>query len=422
MNLKLSTLALCIALSLCGTGFCRVKADPNKMTSINIIDRNGMSETISSKERLSAFEKTDFLSPQPYQKVLRVFGRNKKGDVRSCITSYHPNGQPKQYLDALNNRAFGGYREWFPNGQLKIDAWVIGGNADLNTSAEQSWLFEGRNRVWNEDGILIAEIPYYRGELHGQALYYHDNGSVWKVTPYYNGLLHGTQQIFLDNGTPFQTVDYRSGKKEGFSVRYWGSMQVAYQEEYTDDLLMEAQYFDAYGRKVSEIRGGKGVRAVFGKNELQELQEYENGIQEGEVRVFDELEQLIRVYHVKNSVKHGEEIDYFPNTTQTKLLLSWNDGVLQGCIKTWYENGNPESQREISANKKNGLLTGWYRNGALMLVEEYDNDKLLKGEYYRLGESVPVSKIERGSGIATLFTPEGTFSRKVYYQDGKPIE
>lgn len=422
MNLKFFTFAVCIGLSLAGTGFCRAKADPNKITSINIIDRNGMSETISSKDRLSAFEKTDFLSPQPYQKVLRVYGRNRNGDVRSCITSYHPNGQPKQYLEAVNNRAFGVYREWFPNGQLKIDSRVIGGAADLNTSAEHSWLFEGRNRAWNEDGVLVAEIPYYRGELQGQAVYYHDNGCVWKVTPYDKGLPHGTQQIYLDNGTLFQTVDYRNGQKEGLSVRYWNNAQIAYREEYREGLLMEAQYFDAYGNNISEIRNGNGRRAIFGKCDLQELQEFNNGIQEGEVLVYDELVHLIRVYHIKNGVKHGEEIDYFPNTDQPKLLITWNEGVLQGCIKTWYENGNLESQREVCGNKKNGLLTAWYRNGALMLVEEYDNDKLLKGEYYRFGENIPVSKIERGNGIATLFTPEGTFSRKVYYQDGKPVE
>jgi antitoxin component YwqK of YwqJK toxin-antitoxin module len=76
----------------------------------------------------------------------------------------------------------------------------------------------------------------------------------------------------------------------------------------------------------------------------------------------------------------------------------------------------------MSENQKHGLLTAWYRNGALMLVEEYECDKLLKGEYYRMGEKIPLSQIEKGKGIATLFNPEGNFSRKVYYQEGKPIE
>ncbi len=412
----------CLSLLVTGCGFSPEEVDPSKITSINIIDRNGLSETISTKERLSSFDNTDFLSTQPYQKVLRVYGRGKGGDVRSCITSYHPNGQPKQYLEAVNNRAMGIYREWFSNGQLKIDAHVIGGSADLNTNAEESWLFEGCNRAWNEEGVLVAKIPYIKGEQQGEAIYYHANGSVWKTTFFDKGLPDGVQKVFLDNGALFQTVEYKSGQKDGLSTRFWNNSQIAYQEEYSVGQLMEARYYDMSTTKIAEIHNGKGQRAIFGKSTLQELQTYNNGVQEGEVRVFDEMEQLIRLYNVKNSVKTGEEVDYFPNTTQPKLLLSWNEGILQGSIKTWYENGLLESQKEVSSNKKNGLLTAWYRNGALMLVEEYDNDKLLKGEYYRIGENISVSKITKGNGIATLFTPEGTFSRKVHYQEGKPIE
>ena len=148
---------------------CACHKDLSHVTSINIIDRNGMSETISSKERLSAFDKTDFLTPQPYQKVLRLYGRSENGDVRARITSYHPNGQVKQYLEAANNRAHGVYKEWFANGQRKVEAFVIGGMADLNTQAEASWLFDGTSLAWDEEGHLLAKIFYQKGDLEGIA-------------------------------------------------------------------------------------------------------------------------------------------------------------------------------------------------------------------------------------------------------------
>ncbi|MCH9628119.1 MAG: hypothetical protein S4CHLAM2_17720 [Chlamydiales bacterium] len=423
MKIKLLVPTLiCLTLFTSGCGFTADQIDPGKITSINIIDRNGLSETISSKERLTAFDKTDFLAPQPYQKVLRVYGREKNGDVHSCITSYHPNGQLKQCLEAVNNRAFGSYKEWYPNGQVKISATVIGGSADLNTSAEQSWLFDGLNQAWNEEGGLIAKIPYQKGELQGEATYFHPNGKTWKSIPYDKGVVHGCQKIYLDDGSLFQTSTYSAGEKEGESTRHWSASQIAYRELYKGGLLKEAAYYDRLGSCVARIENGKGERAIFGKTQLEELQQFDRGVQDGKVRVFDESDHLIRLYSIKNGMKHGEEIDYFPNTTQPKLLLTWNHGVLQGSVKTWYENGTLESQREMSANKKNGLLTAWFRNGALMLVEDYEGDKLLKGEYYREGEKVAVSKIEKGKGVATLFTPEGNFSRKVYYQEGKPID
>ena len=180
---KVSCCVLFTSVVLVLTG-CRYSAgniDPNKITSINIIDRNGLAETISTKDRLNHFQKTDFLTPQPYQKVMRVFARDKKGDIRSTMTSYHPNGQLKQYLEAVNNRALGTYREWHPNGQIKIDSHIIGGAADLNTQAEESWLFDELNQAWDDEGHLLAEIPYNKGELEGEAKYYHPNGQLWKL-------------------------------------------------------------------------------------------------------------------------------------------------------------------------------------------------------------------------------------------------
>lgn len=419
------TIFVAAALVLTGCRYFSGEVDPAKITSINIIDRNGMTETICSKDRLNAFQKTDFLSPQPYQKVLRVFGRDKKGDVRSTITSYHPNGQIKQYLESLNNRAYGIYREWHPNGELKVESKVIGGIADLNTQAEESWIFEGICKAWNEEGALLAEIFYSKGELEGEAKYYHPNGTLWKLCPYEKNALHGTQKVFLENGDLHQTVAYEKGLKEGLSIRYWDPFSIAYEERYQNGLLMESEYFDRDGHSVSKIQEGKGYRAIFGKKHLQALQEFRGGIQEGEVKIFDENQTLLRVFSVKNGEKEGEEIDYFPTKSLAllpRLLMTWQEGILQGPVKTWYENGNLESQKEMSQNKKNGLSTAWYENGALMLIEEYDSDRLVKGEYFRQGESIPISKVERGKGIATLFTPDGTFSRKIYYQEGKPIE
>ena len=417
-------LTIGLGLLFSGCGFSPDQIDPGKITSINIIDHNGMSETVNSQDRLNAFGNTNFLAPQPYQKVLRMFGREKNGDIRSCITSYYPNGQVKQYLEAINNRAFGIYREWYPNGNSKIDALIIGGVADINTQAEQSWLFDGVNRAWNDDGKLIAEIQYIKGELQGDSIYYHPNGQIWKICPYDKNKLQGAFKTFLENGLLLQMVEYKGGEKDGIAIRYWDSSQIAYQETYKNKLLIEGGYYDSHGELVSTIQGGKGYRAIFGKKELHELQEYQNGIQEGLVKIFDEGRNLISIYSVKNGEKHGEEIDYYSmgSPTLPKLLLMWHEGVLQGPVKTWYDNGQLESQRDMSENQKHGLLTAWYRNGALMLVEEYDCDKLLKGEYYRMGEKRAISQIEKGKGIATLFNPEGNFAKKIYYQDGKPVD
>ncbi len=393
-----------------------------KITRINILNHNGMAETISETDRLSDFNKTDFLTPQPYQKVSRVYGRDKGGNIPSCITSYHPNGQVKQYLEAMNNRALGAYKEWHPNGQIKIESHVIGGMADLNTQAEESWLFDGMNKAWDEEGHLLAEIFYVKGELEGEARYFHKNGTLWKVSPFTKNALHGTQKVFLEDGSLFQTTDFVNGIKEGQAKRYWTLNQLAFEETYLGGKLLKGLYLNMDGKAISEIVDGRGYKAIFGKTSMIELHEYRHGVEDGLVKIFDEKGTLVRLYEVKNGEKEGEEVTYFVSPEKPRLSMHWHEGMLHGIVKTWYENGQLESQKEMSQNKRNGMATAWYKNGALMLVEEYENDKLLKGEYYRMGDSQPLSKVDKGRGLATLFDKNGTYLKKIYYQESRPIE
>lgn len=397
-----------------------------QLTSINIIDRNGFSETISLSDRLKNYEDVDFLSSLPYQKVLRIYGQEGLGDVLSYITSYYPNGQPQQYLEVVNGRACGCYKEWHSNGILKAEACVIGGEADITPNAIRSWLFDGLNRAWNDQGILLAEIIYEKGVLEGISTYYHECGTIWKTEPYCRGVLEGTVEIFRTNGEMLQTVQYSQGVKHGPSIRYWAPGVIAADEQFHSGLLVSGAYFDIKGEKISEIINGCGSRAIFGKSAIAELQEYRQGEQDGEIRLFNGGGQLVAVYNTKNGLKHGLETLYyegvFVEKPIPKLSLGWVEGKVQGIAKTWYPDGTLESQREISNNSKNGLLTAWYKDGSIMLIEEYERDKLIKGDYFRKNEKIPVSRVIQGKGTATLFDADGNYTRKVNYYNNRPVD
>jgi hypothetical protein len=57
-----------------------------------------------------------------------------------------------------------------------------------------------------------------------------------------------------------------------------------------------------------------------------------------------------------------------------------------------------------------------------MLVEEYEKDALVRGQYIKRGEKSPASRVEHGTGVATLYDADGNFSKKVNYKEGQPIE
>ena len=421
---KLGFLSNLILFLLCSCSARNTQDLGSTITSMQIIDRHGFTETISNKERLATYKSTDFLSPQPYQKVLRVYGRNAQAKSAAKITSYHENGQLYQYLEVVDGRAKGLYRQWFPNGKLKIEARLIEGLADIHDLAQKSWVFDGLSHVWNEEGQLMAEIRYEKGLLHTPSLYYHPNGKLHKILPYKTGMLDGDLLVYDDKGLLLEHTPYVAGCKQGNARSYWADGSLLHTEEYENDLLQEASYYDQNGQCIAQITEGKGQQALFKDTALYSLIEYRNGVAEGAVCFFNENGTLHTTYTIKEGKKQGEEWEYYPSKIgekpQPKICLHWHDDLLQGVVKTWYPNSIMQSQREVNGNKKQGLSFAWYTNGDLMLMEEYENDLLIKGTYFKKGDKIPISKIEGGKGLATLYTNEGIFLRKVVYEKGHP--
>ena len=401
------------------------------LVNINIIDRNGLSETINSKERLKFYETTDFLTSQPYQKVLRVFGKDKDGAIRSIITSYHANGQVKQYLEVMNGRAQGQYVEWHPNGKKKLLGSIIAGIADVDVKAQLSWSFDGSCFAWNEEGIVLTQIPYVKGDLHGTARYFHANAALAKEVPYIKGAIDGEMKCYSPDSTLLESTHFSQGTLEGTSAGFWNADCPAWTEYFNDGFLQTGSYFDTKGILLSSVADGCGRRCIFDATGPHEFYEYIDGKPEGQVLVLENNKFLICSYFLKDGEKHGKETLYYSkrpflkNTDSPpvpKLSVDWYEGKIHGMVKSWYDSSVQESQREMSQNVKQGTLTAWYKNGNLMLIEEYEKDKLVRGEYLKKGESRPISRVEKGKGIATLFDCDGNFNRKVPYQDGRPVD
>jgi antitoxin component YwqK of YwqJK toxin-antitoxin module len=401
------------------------KQDQEQLVLIQIQDRNGLAETISAEERLAKYNNIDFLTEQPYKKVMRLY--RKEGTNRSIITTYHPNGTLWQMLETKEMRAFGAFKEWFPSGIQRIDATVIGGMADLTPNAQDSWLFDGKSVVWNEQGQRIAEIPYEKGVLSGTSLFYYPSGSLEKETPYIQDVPEGESTEFWESGAIRAKLSFHQGVQNGLSKSFWPNGNPSLEEVYQQGLLKEGVYWTRSGELVSEVKDGFGFKSIFKETSLYQLVEIRKGLVEGVVKIFDDRLHLVCMYHLKNGKKQGEEIEYFPpqeegSRLQPKLSLSWDQNAIQGIAKTWYENGELQSQKEFSRNKRSGPACVWYRDGQLMMLEEYEDDVLVKGQYYKRNQQGPVSTISNGTGTATLYDAEGSFLRKIQYVKGKPYE
>ncbi len=399
--------------------FSRANHSADSILSIQIVDKNGFSQTINQQDRLKKFNSTEFISPQPYQKVTRVYGNSENGRTSSKINTYHPNGQPWQYLEVENGRSHGKFFEWHPNGELKIDAFVIEGIPDPSPIGQASWLFDGISHVFDEQGKRVAEVRYEKGLLEGESIYFHPNEMVKKKIIYSQDEIDGLVHYFDEAGKIIETNRYKRGKQDGISSAYWSPIQLKYEEYYEEGRLLRGEYFSIDGTEIARVDQGNGFKAVFEKEKLTQLIQFESGIAEGSVSSFSPNGALISTIKIKNGIKHGEEREYYLNGN-IKLSIEWAEGVIEGIVKSWYENGILESQREIHQNQKEGIAYGWFEDGELMLMETYEKNHLIEGLYFEKGKKEAISKVEHGKGIATILDKKGHCLRKVVYEEGEP--
>lgn len=414
---------LCIALALLLFTGCASRQS-EELSSVQLVDKNGLVETVSEGSRLGAFHKTDFLEPQPYQKVARVYKRNSEGKVVGKLTSYHSNGLLYQYLETAAGRAHGLYQEWYPTGALRIEAFVIEGVGDLTPEAQSSWMFDGKSRVFDEQGFLMAEMLYEKGSLEGESTYYHPNQTISKIIPYKKNKIEGEMKLFAPDGRLIGVTTYVKGKKEGPSLFEGNEMLPKREEEYEGGKLLSGKYWDFSGNLIHTIEKGFGIKPIFEQGVLKIEHEYREGLPWGEVKVYRESGQLESIHHIVDGQKEGKEVCYYAHSGELKprLEVTWKEDEILGEVTSWYENGQMESSRTFLKNVKNGPSMAWYESGDLMMVEEYAEDKLVHGKYFKKGEDVPTTRVANGEGVATIFDKEGNFVRKIHYEKGLPIE
>ncbi|MEI6532123.1 MAG: hypothetical protein WCN87_04830 [Chlamydiota bacterium] len=388
---------------------------PQALSSLNLVDRNGMTQTIGSKDRLKNYANVDFQKPQPYQKVLRVYTSRPDGAIPAIVTSYYPSGQIKQSLSVLSGRAQGPYYEWHENGVLKIEAYLVGGAPQLGGLSEQSWIFHGPCKAFNEKGKLMGSMTYERGLLEGESLYWSSEGILLKKMFYEKGFLNGQAEYYHLNGCLEQTITYLKGERHGPLEYYRPDKTLIAQEYYEEGRLQKAIYTntsitagvqDSFGLRYSEAGDRFSTEEIrMGKVE-GEVREYEKGL-------------LVRSFYLKNGLKEGPESFWTPQGLSV-LEIPYREGRIQGEIVTHYPIGALQSRREMSNNEKNGALHTWYLDGQLMMAEEYNHNKLVTGSYYKKGSGFPVSSVVNGEGTATLFDEGGQLDRRISYKDGKP--
>ena len=76
------------------------------------------------------------------------------------------------------------------------------------------------SRLYDENGMLMLEMPYLKGKINGIVVEYFENGEPHGKIPYIDNQKEGLAQFFYPDGKIAKEVSFSKDKFEGISKNY----------------------------------------------------------------------------------------------------------------------------------------------------------------------------------------------------------
>lgn len=154
--------------------------------------------------------------------------------------------------------------------------------------------------------------------------------------------------------------------------------------------------------------------------------------EEGELRAVYSIEDELPIvtYLSENGQKNSQFQFKDDMITPVATKVWYQDGTLniestQSHYKTWYENGQPESEVILTDGKMEGTGYGWHENGELAAENHYKDDQW-HGTFKRWDENgnlIEEKTYDMGmpQGTHTTWDSDGNIIEEIEYDDGKPL-
>ncbi|KOY86274.1 hypothetical protein AD998_09055 [bacterium 336/3] len=228
----------------------------------------------------------------------------------------------------------GEYKEFYPNGNLKMQGFY------KNRKADSTWIFyfsDGKifktgnykDCLYNLGYIkALISVPYdYKWHEKGR-----ENG-LWKIY-YPNGLLQTEYQIICGTKVGLEKRFDTTGRiiEESF---YSNGNLLSQKEFHQNGALFRHSLFSYYS--VKERKKGN-YYLTFSKTAVSEF--YENG-------------SLEKIYYEDDKGYFGEYKEFWENGFLQREA-NYKQGEENGVVKEFYENGFLESETEYKMGKKHG--------------------------------------------------------------------
>lgn len=168
-----------------------------------------------------------------------------------------------------------------------------------------------------------------------------------------NGLRQGLWKKQQPNGKPLYEGQFKNGKPVGEWKRYHEGGQVKAIISYRPQSdSAYAQLFDEWGKKVAE-----GY--------------YLNEKKVGNWKYLSD-KRIVADEQFNNGQKNGVSHTYY-NTGEKLEEADWENGVQEGNYRVFFKNGMPFMEYKMHNNQRNGLCLTYFQNGKTELEANYKN-------------------------------------------------
>ncbi len=423
-------------------------AQGNLLKPIEMFYPNGQKESVYSVDSQGRYDKEACTWHPNGQLASKAFYLH--GNLEGKQIEYDENGQLKHEA-TFTNGVMTHLKKWHPNGQLALES-------EKNMKGED----EGSFRSWYEEGQKEIECAYQEGEFNGSFNQWFSNGQQKIQSHYLMGQLQGSYKEWYPSGQLKKEAFYEDDKLHNV-LKLWyenGHLQLeAFYEEGTKEGLEQTFFSSGQVRSKCFFKSGQinGLcQSWFESGQLHLSMEYDHGVPHGLYQEYYPSEQKdafqskqILNYH--QGRLDGEQKSFYPNG-QLEALLTYQEGELHGKKAKWsregellhesfYDKGqlngryyemhsdHSEVIYHYLQNKKHGEHFIYYPQDPVLgsvkaLVANYEND-LLEGEvseFHEGGEKVASTFYHEGKkhGISKVYTLKGTVIAVAEYEDGMP--
>ncbi len=371
-----------------------------------------------------SFKNDYMISYKFYDKTGKVLSEGASKKKQYTLENYHPNGTIESRGDYKANVGYVGNWESF-------DEY---GNTTYKYSYEEGKL-QGKTEKFFPIGQVEVVKHYNEGLLDGAYSKYFQHGQIEQQGYYEKGNYIGTWESYYEDGAIEWRRNFFNNNSVGENIEFDVAGKLDFTEQYDNDILLGATYYDSSSTILTEIdlKNGEGVyKKLHLNNQVGYTGRYVVNSKEGKFQWFYPNGQLQAEGIYSNNKTQGEWVGYHING-KMEYKGKYVNGYKEGVWEYFYDNGQVSDITPYLFDDIHGVDKEYNKNGTIQNETNYefgsrhgemkfhdDNGAFQMSRIYNRGEIVTYYYLEANGNKKEFDIVNGTAEVRAFFKNGKP--